>query len=97
MIKSIRDMFTGAACFLAGLLIVCSAGITCARASNEAYVVMEYNGSVAVFTFPDLSTPAEITDIRVNTLPGKDIDSLKKGIAVLSDESLFRLLEDFSS
>lgn len=62
----------------------------------QTYIVREYNGMVAVF-YNGQDKPFKITNRYVSALPQQDINDLKQGIEVDSDDKLRKLLEDLCS
>ena len=63
-------------------------------ADGFAYVIKEYNGSVAVFRNGG-DRPEEILDCPLDSLPQEEIQRLKNGIGVSSEDELQRLIEAF--
>ena len=61
---------------------------------NPLYIVKDNDGIITIYRY-DENEPYETTDIRIDSLPEYDRESLKKGIFVYSDEQLGRLMEDF--
>ncbi len=63
------------------------------------YVLKAYMEKLAVYrVYPDGTRAlADIIDMNINVLPEKDIQSLKDGIVLRSNEALIRILEDFMS
>ena len=77
-------------------------GHRASAAENETvtvplYVVMDYNGKLAVFAPTDVNTPEIITTIETDLLRRTDKELFMTGVPVYSDEELCRLLEDFGS
>lgn len=63
------------------------------------YVLKSYMERLAVYrVYPDgTKALADIVDMDIRVLPDKDIESLKEGIVLRSEEALIRILEDFMS
>ena len=61
------------------------------------FVLREYNGYVAVFGHGFEDIPMTVTNIEVYSLPSADREQLSEGIAVVNQEKLVMLLEDFNS
>ena len=68
-----------------------------AMASENCYVLRDYEGHVAVYVENDPSCPMTVTDIDVNTLRELDRETLQTGIKVKSKERLMMMLEDLGS
>lgn len=63
---------------------------------NEAYVLKEYKGLVAVFKKGG-ELPVKITQTKVETLPPYDVEMLKEGIEAENEEKLEEMLMDYCS
>ena len=64
------------------------------RADGCAYVVKEYNGMIAVFQNGS-NLPDEILDCPLDSLPPEEVQRLKNGIPVFSEQELQKLIEAF--
>jgi hypothetical protein len=60
------------------------------------YVLKEYQGKIAVYSTQD-EQPKQIFDIYLNTLPDSDVQRLKEGIPIQSEEQLEEYIQDFDS
>lgn len=60
------------------------------------YTLKEYQGRLAVYKYGQ-STPYEIFEIQVSSLPEEDAQSLKKGIQITNEKELKKLISDFTS
>ena len=71
----------------------------CAPASvparTDVYTLREYRGKIGIFE-EGKSTPLQVLDVYVFTLPEADRASLRTGIRVISDDALRSLIEDFT-
>lgn len=65
-----------------------------AKATQPTYVLKEYSGKVALFT-ENSTTPYEIYDIYIESLPNSDREKLENGITLHNETQLNRLLEDY--
>lgn len=76
-----------------------SESVNAAQLSEKApqYVLYDYNGTVAVFTYADQSKPLIITDIDVRSLRKTDQQLLKRGVELETYEDVVMLLEDLDS
>lgn len=66
------------------------------ESTSAIYTLSEYKGRVAVF-YNNNSSPDEIYDSFLDSLPEDDVIALKEGITVFSKEELQQLLEDYTS
>ena len=66
------------------------------ESTSAVYTLSEYKGRVAVF-YNNNSSPDEIYDSFLDSLPEDDAVALKEGITVFSKEELQQLLEDYTS
>jgi hypothetical protein len=64
---------------------------------NEHYIIGESNGFISISTKNDIGEYIfkGLTDISVQYLPEKDLESLEKGIEIIGKENLNKYLEDF--
>ena len=64
---------------------------------DKHYVVKENDGYIAVYNLDSENNQKlkEVTDIYVRYLPEEDVELLKKGINVIGDNDLARVLADF--
>ena len=60
------------------------------------YTISEFNGRLAVFNY-NSDIPIEIYDIKINTLPILDYEKIKTGVNVYTKESLYILIEEYTS
>lgn len=63
---------------------------------SYSYIIKEYDGNIAVFKAGE-STPDQIYEVPVETLPEEDIQSLQSGIQVYNEQQLQSLIEDLTS
>lgn len=61
--------------------------------NETVYILTDYNGKVAVFT-PESTQPITVYDIYTHLLPENDIEILRKGIRITSEQQLQSCLED---
>ena len=64
--------------------------------ASYTYIIKEYDGNIAVFIAGE-STPNQIYEVPVETLPKEDIQSLQSGIRVYNEQQLQSLIEDLTS
>ena len=64
--------------------------------SQYHYVLKEYGGKLAVFPYGS-TTPSQVLDVYLRTLPSYDRDALASGIEVRDEQELQKLLEDYTS
>ena len=64
--------------------------------SNTDYVVRIFEGKIGVFT-KDGTTPLQVLEVFVDTLPEQDQAVLETGIMVTGRENLRKTLEDYES
>jgi hypothetical protein len=64
--------------------------------TDVRYVVRSYEGKIAVFSNQQ-SSPVDMLDVTVDSLPEADQAALSEGIAAESKEALRRILEDYES
>ena len=64
--------------------------------SNTDYVVRIFEGKIGVFT-KDGTTPLQVLEVFVDTLPEQDQAVLETGITVTGRENLRKTLEDYES
>lgn len=58
------------------------------------YFLGEYNGNLAIFSTEETS-PTEILDIRLDSLPERDIERIKNGIASDDLNEIISIIEDY--
>ena len=63
---------------------------------EQAYILKDYQGKIALYN-RDAKTPQKVYDVYLMNLPELDQQNLKKGIPVLDQAHLEKLLEDFDS
>ena len=79
------------------LLCILAAALVSQRHQPKAqFVLGEYDGRVAAFR-TGCSTPIQITDTAVASLPAQEAEMLRKGIPAATEEDLQRLIEDYCS
>ncbi len=64
--------------------------------STPLYTISEFNGRLAVFNY-NSDIPIEIYDINIKTLPDLDYKKLQKGVNVYTKESLYILIDEYTS
>lgn len=64
------------------------------NADNNSMVLKSYNGKVALYE-NDNTTPKNIYDIYIESLPQADRESLEVGIEINNNAELESLLQDF--
>lgn len=64
---------------------------------EQGYLLSEYDGRLAVYDFGAKQPRQVFDDIYIRLLPEYDQEELKKGIFVPDDNTLSRLLEDYTS
>jgi len=60
------------------------------------YTVKTYGDIIGVFYYGE-AVPFRLLDVSANSLPPQDVDTLKVGISLYSDEDLFSIIEDLNS
>jgi len=60
------------------------------------YILKEYEGRIGVYK-EDSAIPAQVLDVYVFTLPEADRISLKTGITVCGENTLQKLIQDFTA
>lgn len=73
-----------------------SSTITAMTSKTAVYVVRKYNGHIGVF-MNESTTPFEIVNVDVSTLPKLDQELLAKGITATTQSKLNHILEDYKS
>ncbi len=68
------------------------------QAAEEAvgYMLGEYNGKIALFR-EDSTRPYKVLDMEVYLLAEEDLEALRDGIIVDTEEELLQMLEDWDS
>ena len=66
------------------------------RGASLLCVIGEWEGKLAVFQ-PSGSSPSEVFDVYISSLPEQEQQKLKDGIPVYDEETLAGLLEDYTS
>ena len=101
MKKSLKGIILGIGITLAISCIIFSAHLEPAfaeeRTENEQklkYFLGEYNGNLAIFNTEE-SLPTEILDIRLDSLPERDIKRIKNGIASNDLNEIIKVIEDY--
>lgn len=63
------------------------------------YILKDYEGRLAVYRVYGDGTQvlANLIDMDIHVLPAQDVENLRKGIVLRSEEALVRILEDFMS
>ena len=72
-----------------------AAPVSVVQTPRSMYTLREYDARIGVFRENE-STPMQILDICVFTLPETDRTALRSGIRIFSEEELCRLIEDFT-
>ena len=67
-----------------------------AEPGSYSYIIKEYDGNISDFKAGE-STPDQIYEVPVETLPEEDIQSLQSGIQVYNEQQLQSLIEDLTS
>ncbi|HOJ36483.1 MAG: hypothetical protein GXY95_06045 [Clostridiales bacterium] len=65
-------------------------------AQGTKYTVRAYEEKIAVFV-EDETVPSQILDVFLFSLPPADAEILENGITVYGEESLARVIEDYTS
>lgn len=65
-------------------------------AASSGYLLKEYDGRIALYALPE-TTPRQIFNIYVDSLPDADIARLQSGIPADTLEQAEEYLEDFDS
>lgn len=63
-------------------------------ASQTQYLLKDYGGRLAVYR-PGEDTPIKVYEVYTHLLPETDLENLRTGIGLETEEDLDRLLEDF--
>lgn len=68
------------------------------RAASSAvqYLLKDHGGRLALYRQGE-SEPLEVYEVYTHLLPEQDVESLRAGIPLQSEEQLDRLLEDFGA
>lgn len=61
---------------------------------SSIYVIKEYDGKVAVFKY-DSSSPVQILDCKINSLPPDAAEALATGIVVSGEYELQKIIEAY--
>lgn len=69
---------------------------TSETSATPMYIVGQSNGKLAVYK-PNVSSPFEVYDIYLSSLPAEEQQRLKAGIPIYDEASLAKLLEDYTS
>lgn len=64
------------------------------KPSTKGYILKEYNGCLGIFK-GDYTNPIEILDVKINALPERDAEKLKKGITADTLEEIISIAEDY--
>ncbi|MBR4282347.1 MAG: hypothetical protein IKT35_01390 [Clostridia bacterium] len=67
-----------------------------AETASPLYIVKSYGDIIGIFHYGE-DIPFRLLSISANSLPQQDIENLKVGIPLYSDEDLFSIIEDFDS
>lgn len=73
------------------------AAMSYSKPKSEEYLLREYDGFIAVYSFGDDDEPMTVTDIEVCTLNDNDRQMLRNGITAENKAELISLLEDLGS
>ena len=65
-----------------------------AKEQKYKYFLGEYNGNLAIFNREE-SVPTEILDIRLDSLPERDIERIKNGIESNDLNKIIKVIEDY--
>lgn len=60
------------------------------------YTLRDYNGRIALFKYGE-NSPYQVYDIQVDSLPEKDVKTIKNGINISSEKELEQLINDYTS
>ncbi len=66
------------------------------REKQAKFILKEYEGRIGVYK-EDSAVPAQVLDVYVFTLPKADRISLKTGITVCGEDTLQKLIQDFTA
>ena len=58
------------------------------------YILGEFNGKLAIFQTNN-STPIEVLDVQINSLPQRDIERINNGITANTLSEIIALAEDY--
>ena len=58
------------------------------------YILGEFNGNLAIFQ-ADNATPLEVLDVKISSLPERDIERIKNGICADTLSEIIMLAEDY--
>ena len=61
---------------------------------KNSYYLGEYNGLLAIFSLEE-SIPLQILDVRLDSLPERDIERIKNGIYSNDLGEIFSIIEDY--
>ncbi len=64
--------------------------------TETVYILKPYNGKLAIYKNSS-SVPYKVYNIQIDTLPKTDIELLKNGISVKSEQELNKLIADYTS
>ena len=79
-----------------GARIVCETAPPTARSADGGYRLGTWEGKLALFA-GDEAAPQEVYDVWIASLPEPEQARLTAGIAVPDQQTLWRLLEDYTS
>lgn len=64
--------------------------------NTAGYLLREYKGKIGVFAAGS-SSPQQVLDVYINSLPKDDQEKLKKGISAKNHDQLLGLIENYAS
>lgn len=67
---------------------------TTSEAVKTQYILSEFNGKLAIFQTNN-NIPLEVLDVRIDSLPERDIEKIKNGITANTLNEIFALAEDY--
>jgi hypothetical protein len=65
------------------------------EAIHYKYTIKDYKGRIAIFKYGK-EVPLEIFDIYTDSLPNEDSYKIQKGLNVIDEKELQRLIEDYT-
>ena len=61
---------------------------------DKQYILKEYDGMLAIYE-SNQSSPIEVLDVDISTLPERDIEKIKNGIYANSLNEIYSFAEDY--
>ncbi|MBO5105804.1 MAG: hypothetical protein J6C29_02790 [Clostridia bacterium] len=67
---------------------------TSLKSTETKYILKEFKGNLAIYQM-DSDTPLEVLDVKISSLPERDIERIKNGITADTLNEIISVAEDY--